>query len=154
MENLSATPLQPSQRGGRSITILVVADVLNKYDDIELSKVIINDFVLRDAFGFEKHGQNLETHDGRPTKWDLYQELLDACQYARKDIEEGGTVGRLVYEGLLRLTRVARKSILEGLGDSNDSNERTYVRISQQECGDDAQGNCQFVPHGGLRRSS
>lgn len=74
-------------RGGRSITIMVVDDLLREYptaDGIEVA----HDLAARDAMGFGKYGQNLETWDGRDTAMDAYQELLDAAQYLRKILEE------------------------------------------------------------------
>ena len=114
MENLAATPLRAPKRGGRSITIMVVADVLNmEQEDLELAKYIVNDFVSRDEMGFNKYGQNLETNDGRPTVWDLYQELLDACQYAKKLIIEQDVPSGMdhVYYSLMTLVRDTRKAI-------------------------------------------
>jgi len=115
MEDLVATPLRAPGRGGRSITILVAADVLNgEEEDMELARILVNDFVQRDAYGYDKYGQNLETNDGRPTIFDLYQELLDGCQYARKMIEEGKLLAGMenVYPTLMALTRITRKAIL------------------------------------------
>lgn len=161
MENLSATPLRAPTRGGRSVTILVVADVLNMYEDVKLSRIIVNDFVARDEYGYNKYDQNLETNDGRPTPWDLYQELLDACQYARKDIEEGGTVGVLVYDTLMNATRAARKGILESTtasgilkGDNDhDSEKERHDRATTEAGGITAQRDCESFPEGMFPRS-
>jgi hypothetical protein len=78
------------RRGGRSVTILVVRDVLDLFHDMDAETTvgICSDLSDRDALGFAKYHQNLETFDGRPTRVDLYQEVLDACQYCRKLIEE------------------------------------------------------------------
>lgn len=121
MEDLTAVPLRAPNRGGRSVTVLVVADIMNsEEEDLELARVIANDFVKRDEYGYEKYGQNLETHDGRPTIWDLYQELLDACQYQRKLIEEGEMPVEMapVYPTLLYLTRMTRKAIINKEGEA------------------------------------
>lgn len=115
MTDLTATPLRAPGRGGRSITILVAADVINGFaDDPQITRVLVNDFVARDKYGYDKYGQNLECHDGRPTVWDLYQELLDGCQYNRKGIEEDSLPPGMeeVYPALLELTRITRKAIV------------------------------------------
>ena len=154
MENLSATPLRAPRRGGRSVTILVAADVLTMGGDLELSRTIVNDFVARDEYGYNKYNQNLETNDGRPTPWDLYQELLDACQYAKKDIKEGGEVGILVYDSLMNITRAARKQMLESEtltrnfeGDAHDSEKERHDRAAT-EGGIVAQKDCESFPGG------
>ncbi len=148
-ENLSATPLRAPGRGGRSVTILVVADVLNnEKEDMELARIIVNDFVARDLYGFEKYGQNLETNDGRPTVWDIYQELLDACQYSKKLIEEGDLLYGMenVYPTLMALTRITRKAILKSeeainWSKPNDSDKKGNVRLVSEERQIDPGGN-------------
>jgi hypothetical protein len=100
-----ATEQQPDpKRGGRSCTILVVADLMKtnhpSRDDV------IRDLIARDELGFKRYGQNLETDDGRDTLADWYQELLDACQYGRKYLEEKPhkLLAKSVYEQTLMLT--------------------------------------------------
>jgi hypothetical protein len=122
MSDLTATPLRAPGRGGRSVTILVASDVLNRFDDDPaIARVLVNDFVARDEYGYDKYGQNLETHDGRPTVWDLYQELLDACQYSRKQLEEGSLLAGMesVYPTLLELTRITRIAIINAEGEKS-----------------------------------
>lgn len=53
-----------------------------------ITTLVIEDLLARDKKGFKKYGKSLTTHDGRDSLWDLYEELLDACQYIRKAIEE------------------------------------------------------------------
>lgn len=86
-----------SVRGGRSVTVLVVNDIVQRrmrYTNFGYWLELITDLVDRDREGFRKYGQNLETHDGRYTLSDLQQEVVDAIQYARKDIEEREIEGR------------------------------------------------------------
>jgi hypothetical protein len=126
MEDLTATPLRAPKRGGRSVTILVARDLLNLLveDDPSMAHQLVEDISKRDEYGYDKYGQNLETHDGRPTIWDLYQELLDGDQYARKLIEEGNMPQEMacVYPTLLELTRIVRTAInnMEGREDALD----------------------------------
>jgi hypothetical protein len=126
MEDLTATPLRAPKRGGRSVTILVARDLLNLLveDDPSMAHQLVEDISKRDEYGYDKYGQNLETHDGRPTIWDLYQELLDGDQYARKLIEEGNMPQEMacVYPTLLELTRIVRTAInnMEGREDAFD----------------------------------
>ena len=42
------------------------------------------DLMERGQLGAVRYGQALHTHDGRDTMRDLYEELLDAVQYAMK----------------------------------------------------------------------
>lgn len=126
MKDLAAVPLRAPKRGGRSVTILVARDILNLLieDDPTMAHRLVEDISKRDDYGYEKYNQNLEAHDGRPTIWDLYQELLDGVQYTRKLIEEGGLPGEMacVYPTLLELTRIVRTAInnMEGYEDALD----------------------------------
>lgn len=125
MEDLSAVPLRAPTRGGRSVTILVANDILGAFEDSpELAKTVVNDIVQRDEYGYKKYGQNLETHDGRPTIWDLYQELLDGVQYMRKLIEEGEMPTSManVYPTLLELTKITRRAIINQDGAEEATN--------------------------------
>jgi len=91
----------PSQRGGRSCTILVVQDILSRVTaHQDRAKDVCLDLAARDAMGFKKHKQNLETFDKRDTGMDAYQELLDAAQYLRKLIEERFDLGLPMNPGL------------------------------------------------------
>jgi hypothetical protein len=126
MKDLTAVPLRAPKRGGRSVTILVARDILNLLmeEDPSMAHQLVEDVAKRDEYGYDKYHQNLETHDGRPTIWDLYQELLDGDQYARKLIEEGNMPSEMacVYPTLLELTRIVRNAInnMEGYEDALD----------------------------------
>jgi hypothetical protein len=115
-----------SKRGGRSITILAVADIAKlarRAPSTRLYFELIEDLVARDKQGFDRYGQNLETYDGRKTLADLYQEIVDAIQYARKDIEEQGEAGPIVpiYGTLIQ----AALTILEEEERRNDQRSAT-----------------------------
>lgn len=114
--DVAATPQPAPSRGGRSITILVVADLVGGGLEAHPSRdQVIRDLVSRDEMGFKKYGQNLETYDGRDTLADAYQESLDLVQYLRKHIEEGndGEYVRCVYLGALRTVLALRSMIDE-----------------------------------------
>jgi hypothetical protein len=42
------------------------------------------DLDARNAKGFETYGKPMETHDGRDTLQDAYEEALDMCVYLKK----------------------------------------------------------------------
>lgn len=46
------------------------------------------DMRTRDAIGRERYGTPLQPHNGRDALRDLYEELLDACVYARQALYE------------------------------------------------------------------
>lgn len=50
--------------------------------------LVLADIAERDRFGAEKYGQRLKPHDGRKNLVDIYQELMDAVVYVRKEIYE------------------------------------------------------------------
>lgn len=54
----------------------------------DILKLVIADMESRRAYGIEKYGQPLTTNNGRKPLVDLYQELLDAVQYTRQELEE------------------------------------------------------------------
>ncbi len=49
---------------------------------------VVNDLMQRDQLGKEKYGTSLETHNGRSSLWDAYQEALDFIIYFRKHLLE------------------------------------------------------------------
>lgn len=55
---------------------------------VAVAPVVIADIEARVEAGRQKYGTLLETHNGRSALWDLYQELIDACMYARQRILE------------------------------------------------------------------
>lgn len=54
----------------------------------EITPLVIKDLELRSKMGAEKYGETLRAFNGRNALVDLYQELLDATQYIRQEIEE------------------------------------------------------------------
>lgn len=57
-------------------------------DGREVTEELISDIRARTAFGIEKYGTALRTHNGRDALMDAYQELLDAAQYIKQLIME------------------------------------------------------------------
>lgn len=50
--------------------------------------LVIADMAQRDAEGVRKYQRPLQSHDGRDTLWDAYEEALDLAVYLRKAILE------------------------------------------------------------------
>ena len=84
MPTLAAIDLPAPVNRGERVLDLVMADIT---ETSRIADMIRADLVARAEKGKEKYGQYLMTEDGRPRLWDLYQELLDALMYARKDGE-------------------------------------------------------------------
>jgi hypothetical protein len=59
-----------------------------KNDRRVIQDLVIEDIQRRKAQGLAKYGTLLQAFNGRDALVDLYQELLDACQYVRQLIEE------------------------------------------------------------------
>lgn len=57
-------------------------------DGAEVWPLVIQDMQARDQLGRERYGTPLRAHNGRDALVDRYQELLDACVYARQEIYE------------------------------------------------------------------
>lgn len=58
-------------------------------------KEVVLDYVLKDLqeraeAGRKRYGSYLETHNGRDSLWDAYQEALDLAMYLRQVILERG----------------------------------------------------------------
>jgi len=53
-------------------------------DKKNITDLVISDLRGRSAIGRAKYGRDLMPHDGRDSLQDLYEELLDACQYIKK----------------------------------------------------------------------
>lgn len=78
---------QPApQYGNGEIVANDLIDWMREHDP-EVSEAII----ARKQIGVERHGQALQTNDGRNTLADLVQELLDAMIYAHKGVMESET---------------------------------------------------------------
>lgn len=54
----------------------------------DIFDLVISDFQERNALGIRTYGVPLRSHDGRINMIDLYQEMLDAVVYMRKELEE------------------------------------------------------------------
>ena len=50
--------------------------------------LVVADMVARDHLGAERYGTRLQPMNGRDAMRDLYEELLDACVYARQMLYE------------------------------------------------------------------
>lgn len=58
-------------------------------DDLPaIQDLVLADIEARKALGIQRYGQLLKAHDGRDNLRDLYEELMDACIYARKALYE------------------------------------------------------------------
>ena len=51
-------------------------------------KLVIGDMIDRRSSGITKYGKPLQTHNGRNSLVDAYQEILDAAVYLRQKIQE------------------------------------------------------------------
>lgn len=79
------------------------------------------DLEEREKLGIERYGTALRAHNGRDALLDLYEELLDACCYAKQAlIERDGTVRadqarqRSVLDQLIEEERQRREGSREG----------------------------------------
>lgn len=57
-------------------------------DHPSIQDLVMADFAARKADGIRKYGTALQPFNGRDPLVDLYQELLDACQYCRQALAE------------------------------------------------------------------
>jgi hypothetical protein len=78
----------PVASDGPEVWPLVIADVEAVWPG-EAGPLLISDMRARDALGRERYGVPLQAGNGRDALRDLYEEVLDACAYARQAQEEG-----------------------------------------------------------------
>ncbi len=55
-------------------------------DGPAMQDLVIADIEARKQIGIQRYGQTLKAHDGRDNLLDIYQELLDAAIYIRKEM--------------------------------------------------------------------
>jgi hypothetical protein len=55
---------------------------------VDVTPLVVKDLLERSAVGIKKYGRPLQSNNGRSALVDLYQELLDACQYIKQEIIE------------------------------------------------------------------
>lgn len=58
---------------------------------VSIQALVREDLVERERLGVKRYGTPLQPGNGRDALVDLYQELLDACCYARQAVEEERT---------------------------------------------------------------
>lgn len=61
---------------------IVVSD-----DGPSIQDLVIQDMEARKQVGLQRYGTLLQTHNGRDSLMDFYQEILDAANYARQELE-------------------------------------------------------------------
>lgn len=57
-------------------------------DRASIQDLVIADMEERKRIGMQRYGTLLKPHNGRDALVDLYQEILNAAQYVRQEIEE------------------------------------------------------------------
>lgn len=63
-----------------------------------IQRLVINDMERRMEVGLERYGTYLQAHNGRDALVDWYQELLDATNYCRQEIEERRDLWQVIAE--------------------------------------------------------
>jgi hypothetical protein len=84
-------------------------------DQPPIVDLVVADLHERKAHGIREYGTPLQPWNGRDPLVDLYEELLDAAQYARQDLHERATLAPLLDE-LLR----AAKAVVDTVKDPTD----------------------------------
>lgn len=82
--------------------------------------LVTADLVTRKAHGIREYGTPLQPWNGRDPAVDLYEELLDAVQYARQDLHERATLAPLLDE-LLRAVKAVVDSVNPDRADENSA---------------------------------
>lgn len=110
MDNLQAQcpHVQPQQapvhhEGAECVQDLVIEDLSGRGHALGLCSIVAFDVLARKQQGLRKYNSVLEPNNGRRVLVDLYQEVLDALQYARQGMEEfvaRATDGRVLGDHL------------------------------------------------------
>lgn len=97
--------------GGREVMPVLLAWISENVTDAATRAALLSGIAERDAFGRQKYGQPLLTGDGRRTAVEVWQDLLDALQYATKAEMEGERIdSTLLCSTLLLLCRKVLRS--------------------------------------------
>src|SRR5271168_129308 len=91
MSGEDAARVQPMPTGNG---IDVAVEVAKDLRALEL-EFIAEDTEARIRLGEQKYGTRLKSHNGRDAMLDLYQEILDGCNYAKQLVIEGKDNGNL-----------------------------------------------------------
>jgi hypothetical protein len=72
---------------------VTTAKIVDQPPPVQNDRPAIQDLVIADVeerkrIGMQRYGTLLKPHNGRDALVDLYQEILDAAQYVRQEIEE------------------------------------------------------------------
>jgi hypothetical protein len=87
--------------------------------------LVVADLHRRKAHGIREYGIPLQPWNGRDPLVDLYEELLDAAQYARQDLHERATLAPLLDE-LLR----AAKAVVDTVKPDRTDEHAAVKRLS------------------------
>ena len=66
----------------------ITCSITGEVRDKTITDLVVEDIRERAEMGRKKYGRALLPNDGRDSMRDLYEELLDAVQYLRKEMEE------------------------------------------------------------------
>jgi hypothetical protein len=107
MSGEDAAKVQPMPTGnGIDVAVEVAKDlrVMGRDD-------IAEDTEARIRLGEKKYGTRLKTHNGRDAMLDLYQEILDGCNYAKQLVLENKVGGETLYVQILALAVVVKEQL-------------------------------------------
>lgn len=111
MAGEDAARVQPLPTGYGTDVAVEVANYLRTsgYEDIA------EDIEARIRLGEKKYGTRLRAHNGRDAMLDLYQEVLDGCNYARQLVIENKDDGALFYQ-LMELAKTVKAKLDQPTG--------------------------------------
>lgn len=106
--NDAATPQPaPVHNDGPRVVDLSVSRVVDRYGNTDFGRQIREDLLARAELGFTKYGTHLQANNGRDALMDMYQEALDAVNYAVQVEVEGEASGVATYSPAAYLVRSA-----------------------------------------------
>lgn len=121
--------LPPPTDSGEAVTP-VLAAWLSEHAPPELRDALLAGLWARHEFGVKKYGQGLMTNDGRKTAVEVWQEILDALQYAQKAEMCGEAIDTpLLAATLLLLCRKVLRS--DEAGDLDAAARRAYAAYNE-----------------------
>jgi hypothetical protein len=98
-----------------------------------VQRAVRDDLRLREQVGIERYGTPLQPHNGRDALRDLYEELLDACYYAKQDLierDDRGAEQRIDGDLLADVIANACPLVLT-VQASRDVAERALARLAE-----------------------
>jgi len=121
----------------KPVTKTIQRNLSNFSYDKEIWSRIIQDLEVRERKGIETYGDTLHSFNGRDALWDLYEELLDALQYAQQTRMEGLPNSVVIYSSVENLVLMVTHELVERIKNERANEVReSFAKLPVREAQD------------------